>query len=64
MNETNSRGTSMKLSKDTYKEVKTLQFGNVVAKVYIPDLTPAEQERRTREIERAAIQLLKAANKI
>lgn len=54
----------MKLSKDTYKEVKTLQFGNVVAKVYIPDLTPAEQERRTREIERAAIQLLKAANKI
>lgn len=44
--------------KDTYKEVKTIQFGQNVARVYIPDLTEEERQRRLREIGRLAAELL------
>lgn len=43
---------------DTYKEVKTIKFGENVARVYIPDLTDEERERRMREIARLAGELL------
>lgn len=44
--------------KDTYKEVRTFHYSNAVVTVYIPDLTPEEHERRRREIEKAAAELL------
>ena len=43
---------------DTYKEVKTIRLGENVARVYIPDLTDEERERRMREIARLAGELL------
>lgn len=43
---------------DTYKEVKTIMFGQNVARVYIPDLTEEERQRRLREIGRLAAELL------
>ncbi len=43
---------------DTYKEVKTIKFGENVARVYIPDLTEEERQRRLREIGRLAAELL------
>lgn len=43
---------------DTYKEVKTIKFGENVARVYIPDLTDEERARRMREIARLAGELL------
>ena len=43
---------------DTYKEVKTFQYGNITARVHIPDLTDEEHERRRAAAERAAKALL------
>jgi hypothetical protein len=44
--------------KDTYKEVRTFTYDNAVVRVHIPDLTPAENERRMKEVTKAAILLL------
>ena len=44
--------------KDTYSEVRTIQHGDIVARVHIPDLTPEERDRRLKEISQAASQLL------
>ena len=43
---------------DTYKEVRIFQRGNITARVYIPDLTPEERERRLKEIGKAAARLV------
>ena len=45
-------------NKDTYKEVKTYQFENCIARVHIPDLTPEERARRMEEIKKAAVRLV------
>ena len=44
---------------DTYKEVKVFNFGNVVARVHIPELTAEEKARRMKAIYKAAENLLK-----
>lgn len=44
---------------DTYKEVKVFTFPGVVARVYIPELTAEERERRMKQIYDAAVRLLK-----
>jgi hypothetical protein len=44
--------------KDTYKEVRVFQYDNAVVRVHIPDLTPDEQNRRMKEVEKAAVQVL------
>ena len=44
--------------KDTYKEVKIIEFPQGTAKVYIPDLTPEERERRMNRIAESAALLL------
>jgi hypothetical protein len=44
---------------DTYKEVRTFNFPNMVVRVHIPDLTPDERARRMRAIHNQAAQLLK-----
>ena len=49
--------------KDTYKEVKEFHFPNVVARVYIPDLTAEERARRMKLIAKAAENLLKGSAK-
>ena len=44
---------------DTYKEVKTLQFPNMVARVHIPDLSQEERSKRMKAIQKQAAELLK-----
>lgn len=44
--------------KDTYKEVRTFHYPNVIARVHIPDITPEERERRMANISKAAADLL------
>lgn len=43
---------------DTYKEIRTIQHGDIVARVHIPDLTKEERDRRMAKIGQAASQLL------
>lgn len=47
--------------KDTYKEVRVFQYDNAVVRVHIPDLTSEEQNRRMKEVERTAMQLILAS---
>lgn len=44
---------------DTYKEVITFNFPNMIARVHIPDLTEEEHNRRMKIIHDAAAELLK-----
>lgn len=37
---------AMKANQDTYKEVRTYTYPNAIVRVYIPDLTEEERERR------------------
>lgn len=43
---------------DTYKEVRTLEFPGMTVRVHIPDLSPAERERRMKAIHKQAARLL------
>lgn len=45
--------------KDTYKEVKVIEFPGMIARVHIPDITPEERERRMKAVYNAAANLLK-----
>ena len=44
--------------KDTYKEVRVIEFPCGTARVYIPDITPEERERRMKRIIQSAALLL------
>jgi hypothetical protein len=44
---------------DQYKEVKTIHFPGMVARVHIPDLTEEERAARMRAIHKQAANLLK-----
>ena len=44
--------------KDTYSEVRTIEHGDIVARVHIPELTQEERDRRLKKIGQAASQLL------
>lgn len=44
---------------DVYKEVVTMKFPNMVARVHIPDLTEEEKQRRLQKIYDATINLLR-----
>ena len=44
--------------KDTYKEVRVIEFSCGVARVHIPDITPEERERRMKRIAQSAALLL------
>lgn len=43
---------------DVYKEVVTMEFPNMVARIHIPDLTEDEQKRRMQKIYDATVNLL------
>ena len=43
---------------DTYKEVRTFHYDNIVARVHIPDISEEERARRMKEIGIAAGKLL------
>lgn len=43
---------------DTYKEVRVFEYPNMIARVYIPDLTEDERQRRMKAIHKAAANLL------
>lgn len=47
---------------DTYKEVRIFQSERITARVFIPDLTPEERERRLKEIGKAAARLFMSKN--
>ena len=44
--------------KDTYKEVRVIEFSCGTARVHIPDLTPEERKRRIERIAESAARLL------
>ena len=44
---------------DNYKEVRTMKFPGLTARVYIPDLTAEERSRRMKAIHNEAANLLK-----
>lgn len=46
--------------RDTYKEVKVMEFPGMVARVYRPDLTEEERARRMKQIHDAAAKLLES----
>ena len=46
-------------SQDTYKEVRTFEYPNMVVRVHIPDLTNEERNRRMRILHNAAASVLK-----
>ena len=48
---------------DSYKEVRTFEYPGLVARVYIPDLTPEERDRRMKTIHNQAANLLKKVAK-
>lgn len=48
--------------KDTYKEIKTFEFPGMIARVYIPDLTAEERNRRMKAIHKQTANLLKKVN--
>lgn len=48
---------------DTYSRVETRVYKNAIVKVYIPDLTDEERERRYKIIHDAAAALLLSAEK-
>lgn len=50
----------MKAQADTYKEVRTFKYPNMTIYVHIPDLTDVERKRRMKEVEKAAVELLKS----
>lgn len=49
--------------RDKYKEVRTLEFPGMTARVYIPDLTDAERAERMKAIYKAAADLVNHAKK-
>jgi hypothetical protein len=46
------------VGQDVYKEVVTMEFPNMIARVHIPDLTEDERNRRMRLIYDATVNLL------
>lgn len=48
---------------DTYKEIRVIEFPNMTARVYIPDLTEEEQKRRMKLICEATVSLVTSANR-
>lgn len=49
---------------DTYKETRVIEFPDMIARVYIPDLTPAEKARRMKAVHDAAANLLKSRHEM
>lgn len=47
---------------DVYKEVVTIEFPNMVARIHIPDLTEEERKKRMQRIYDATINLLRKDN--
>lgn len=43
---------------DTYKEVHTLEYENGITRIYIPNITAEERDRRMAQISKAAADLL------
>ena len=48
---------------DKYKEVIQFEYPGAVVRVHIPDITAEERSRRIKRIEKAAEDLLKAAER-
>ena len=46
---------------DKDRELKTFEFPNALVRVYFPDLTPEEKDRRRTQMEKAAVALLQGS---
>lgn len=44
---------------DKYKEVRTLEFPGMIARVHIPDLTPEERSARMKSIHNQVAEMMK-----
>lgn len=53
----------MRQSQDTYKEVRVFEYPNAIVRVYIPDISDEENERRMERVRKAAADLLREALK-
>lgn len=53
----------MQKKEDTYSEVKTFTYPNMVVRVHVPDLTEDEREKRMRTIKKATERFMKAVIK-
>ena len=50
-------------SQDAIKEVKTFTYADAIVRVHIPDLAEDERNRRMKEVQRAAQQILKGVKR-
>lgn len=48
----------MKKGQDVYKEIKIIEYPNMIVRVHIPDLTKEERDRRMKIIHDASARLL------
>lgn len=48
---------------DGYRESKVFTYPNAIVRVYFPDLSNEERERRMKRIQQAAAELLKETRK-
>lgn len=51
------------IGQDAYKEVVTMEFPNMIARIHIPDLTEEERKRRMQMIYNATANLLRKGEK-
>ena len=49
----------MSKCRDVYKEVKVFEFPNAIVRVHIPDISDEENERRMKQVRKAAEALLR-----
>ena len=47
------------MEQQTYKEIRTMEFPGMIARVYIPELTSEERAKRMKRIHKEAANLLK-----
>ena len=50
----------MQKKEDTYSEVKTFTYPNMIVRVHLPDLTEDERNKRMRTIQKATERFMKA----
>lgn len=57
------KGSDYVAGGDTYKEIRTMELPGMFVRLFIPDLTQEEQNRRMRNIHNAAASLLMSVDK-
>lgn len=53
----------MRKCQDVYSEVRVFEYPNMIVRVHIPDISDEENERRMKQVRKAAEALLREGNK-